>query len=497
MLRHGVALVAASAPDPDPRAVPRAGSGRPRGALVAWPCHRFQVETRPFRPWQRAPNPREDGRGAFALLPCPPVASRYLDDLRRIRPAARLFLFGSAWMGAALAIPWALLQLYLDRLGHTKAEIGDVQAAEAWGHVLIAAPGALLLARWRTPPLLVVASVGTALGLALLPWLDSLLAMKVCKVAIGACWWLHYVAIAPFLHRHSETEERSTLFGLAEAVHTGAMVLGFLVSGRVADHLARHFEDPAFGLGLVLSCSGLLALCSVPFYAAIRETRPEQERALRILPTLVRHRGLLARFVVPQAVVALGAGLVIPFLGLYFQDRFERGPTAVGDLNAAWQLLATLAFLLSPLLVRRLGFVRSMVAVELASIPFFLLLAFTASYPVAVFAFLLRGALMNSASPILKTFMMEASPPGTREAQVVLNSAAWGVAWILGPWIGGRLLDATGNEYAVLMCTTVVLYFAASVATYVLLSPLDPRVRRRELPPEGPLPGAGEPGPGA
>lgn len=405
-----------------------------------------------------------------------------MDDLRRIRPAARLFLFGSAWMGASLAVPWALLQLYLDRLGHTKAEIGDLQAAEAWGHVLIAAPGAILLARWRTPPLLVTASVGSALGLAILPWLDSFAAMQVCKVAIGACWWLHYVAIAPFLHRHSGTEERSTLFGLAEAVHTGAMVLGFLISGRVADLLTRRFEDPVLGLGVVLSCAGLFSLLSVPFYAAIRESRPPLEREVRIWPILVSQRGLLARFVVPQAIVALGAGLVIPFLGLYFQDRFGRGPTSVGDLNAGWQLLATFAFLLSPLLVRRLGFVRSMVAVELASIPFFLLLAFSTSFPLAVLAFLLRGALMNSASPILKTFMMEASPAGTREAQVVLNSAAWGVAWIAGPWIGGRLLDATDNNYAVLMCTTVVLYLAASAATYVLLSPLDPRLRRSPAP---------------
>ena len=412
-------------------------------------------------------------------VPCAPVTSRYMDDLRKIRPAARLFLFGSAWMGAALAVPWALLQLYLDRLGYAKAQIGVMQSAEAWGHVLIAAPGALLLARWRTPPLLVLASLGSAIALAVLPWLPTLGAMQACKVAIGACWWLHYVAIAPFLHRHSGAEERSTLFGLAEAVHTGAMVVGFFVCGRLAEFLAEKLDDPVRGLAIVLSASGALALVSVPFYAAIREESPPVERDVKILDTWIANRGLLLRFLVPQAVVALGAGLVIPFLGLYFQDRFQRGPTAIGDLNAAWQLLATLAFLVSPLLVRRLGFVRSMVAVELASIPFFLVLAFTTSYPVAVGAFLLRGALMNSASPILKTFMMEASPAGTREAQVVLNSAAWGVAWIVGPWVGGRILDATGNDYAILMCATVVLYAGASIATYVLLGPLDPRVRGR------------------
>lgn len=404
--------------------------------------------------------------------------NRYRKDLAAIRPAAWRFLIGSALMGAAYAVPWTLLQLYLDRLAFSKAAIGGVQSAEAWGQVLVAVPGAILLARRRTPPLLVLSCIGTAAGFVLLPWLESALAMQACKVGIGVFWWLHYVAIAPFLFRHSEREERATLFGLAEAVHTGAAVIACFACGRAADLIATHHGDETQALGIVLSASGVIPLLAAVFYATIREDEPEVSARTPLLPILLANRGLFLRFVAPQWIVACGAGLCIPFLGLYFQDRFGRPPSTVGELYAAWQALATVGFLFAPILIRRLSFVWAMIALELLSIPFFLMLAFTQNYPLAVLAFLFRGALMNSTAPILKIFMMEASPAGTREVQIALNSTAWGVAWVVGPWLGGLILDWTDDSYAILMCTTVAFYVTASLSTLVLLGPLDPRRAR-------------------
>jgi len=401
----------------------------------------------------------------------------YRQDLQRIQPAAWTFLAGSALMGGAQAVPWTLLQLYLDRLGYSKAAIGGVQAAEAWGQVLVALPAAFLLMRRRTPPLLALASVATAIGYAALPWLPSVGWMWAAKIFIGCAWWLHYVAIAPLLYRHSTTSERPALFGLSDAVHTGAMVFGCWGSGRVVDFLAQRWMSETDALATVLSWSGVLPLVAALVFLRIRESAPAVAPTLDIRATLAKHRGLFARFVVPFWIAGVGAGLCIPFLGLYFQDRFGASPDTVGELYAAWQALATLGFLLSPILVRRASFVWSIVLVQLLSIPFFLVLAFTQNYSIAVGAFLMRGALMNASGPIVKNLMMDVSPEGTREVQVALNSTAWGVAWVVGPWLGGHLLDWTGDSYAALMLSTVVLYVASSVATIWLLLPLDPRKR--------------------
>jgi predicted MFS family arabinose efflux permease len=188
---------------------------------------------------------------------------------------------------------------------------------------------------------------------------------------------------------------------------------------------------------------------------------------------LRENRGLLTRFAIPHLVIACGAGLCIPFLGLYFQDRFEVAPGAVANLYAAGQVLVTLGFLGTPWLLARTSFVRSIVILELASIPFFLMLAFTTSLPVAIGAFLARGALMNAATPVLKHFSMRAVREEVRELQNGITSLVYGLGWVIGPQIGGQLLDASGDNYRVLMCTTVGFYVAAAVATMVLLSPLE------------------------
>ena len=49
------------------------------------------------------------------------------------------------------------------------------------------------------------------------------------------------------------------------------------------------------------------------------------------------------------------------------------------------------------------------------------------------------------------------------------------MGWVIGPWIGGRVLDATDNDYRLLLSCTVVLYGLASLTTWILLKPVEER----------------------
>ena len=83
--------------------------------------------------------------------------------------------------------------------------------------------------------------------------------------------------------------------------------------------------------------------------------------------------------------------MCIPFLGLYFQDRFGLAPGDFASLQALAALVMTVGYLLTPFAIARAGYVKGIVAFELLSIPFFVLLAFTTSLPLAICAFLLRA----------------------------------------------------------------------------------------------------------
>ncbi|MBI5363687.1 MAG: MFS transporter [Planctomycetes bacterium] len=397
----------------------------------------------------------------------------------RFAPGVRAFLWGSALMGAAWAIPWSLLALFLDRRGFSKEEIGLVVSCDAWGKVLIALPAAFVLARRPTRPVLLAATCAAGVAYALLPWMPNLHALMACTLLAGLAWSVHFVAIAPFLYRHARVGERARLFGWSEAVHTGAAVAGAWGSGRLVTLLTAQLGNEREALAWALAAAGLLAFSSAWPYARIVEAPVEPgERAARPVTVFWRERARLARFALPQLCIALGAGLVIAFLGLYFQDRFGLAPSAVADLNAVGWLLMTLGYLLTPRLQARFGFVGSIVVLELASIPFFLVLAFTHSLPFAVAGFLARGVLMNAATPVLKNFSIHATPRDARALQNGVTSLASGVGWAISPRLGGWLLDHTGNDYARLICITVGLYVIAAFATWALLRRLEPDVGR-------------------
>lgn len=382
---------------------------------------------------------------------------------------------GSACMGLAGAIPWTLLTLYLDRLEFNKEQIGATEAAWSWGQALIALPAALFLGRLPTRWLLMVFAAFAGLMQILLPWAGSFAGIALCSFLGGLSWAVHNVVVAPFLYRNTGKEERATVFGLVDAVHTIMAVMGSFAAGRLVVVLTRQMGSETTALAWVLTLAGILPILGVIPYGRIREVTPLRTARPPLWLALRNHRGTIARFAVPAALLGLGSGATVPFLALYFQDRFDFSPGDVGNLFALGQAFMTMGFLISPLVLHRLGFVRSMVGFELASIPFFLCLAFTQTLPVAVGAFLLRGALMNSSGPIQRNFMMSAVPEEARTVMNGLQTFLWGMGWVIGPWIGGRVLDATDNDYGLLLSCTVVLYGLASLTTWILLKPVEER----------------------
>jgi predicted MFS family arabinose efflux permease len=391
------------------------------------------------------------------------------ETFRKLQPAARAYLYGSAFMGAAQAVTWSFLTRWLNVQGYSKTEIGTFQSLDSWGKVAVALPAAFLLARRPARGVFVLSALIAGIVYIALPHLPSLRWMYAANFIAGLAMTVHYVAIAPFLFRHTGAAERAGVFSLAEAARTLAAVVGAGLAGFVVARLAGPMGGEIPATNAVISGAGACSLIAALFYARIDDSEPSMPVGSRVLPVVRQNAALLARFAAPQFVIACGAGFCIPFLPTYFQERFDVGPDGWGYLFASGQVLMTGGFLMTPFILTRLGFVKSMVAIELSSLPFFLALAFTTSLPVAMFAFLMRGALMNATHPIIKNLMMQATPAGAREVQTGVNATLWGVGWVVGPLVAGRVLDATSDDYAVLMCTTVGLYLFAAVLTWTML----------------------------
>ena len=175
-------------------------------------------------------------------------------------------------------------------------------------------------------------------------------------------------------------------------------------------------------------------------------------------------------------LVGCGAGLTIPFLNLYFRDRFDLEAGSIGTIFSAAQAITAVGFAVGPAMARRLGMVRAVATTELLSIPFFLTLAFSHHLGLAVVAFWARGALMNMNQPISRNFAMEAVD---EDQQPVTNSVielSWSLAWMICTQVGGWLIDHHG--FVPPMLVTVTLYFSASVLYLFFFHDYERRVLR-------------------
>jgi predicted MFS family arabinose efflux permease len=170
--------------------------------------------------------------------------------------------------------------------------------------------------------------------------------------------------------------------------------------------------------------------------------------------------GLNLKLVAPAMLIGLGAGLIIPFLNLYFRDRFGLSEAAIGLLFSAMQAFMVAGNLFGPAVSRRMGLVRGVVATQLLSVPFMVTLALSSWFPIVAASFFLRSALMNMNQPLSSHFAMEVVPKRDHAITNSLLSLSWYLAWSVSADVGGALIERKGYTEPLLIAAA--LYVGAS-----------------------------------
>ena len=285
-------------------------------------------------------------------------------------------------------------------------------------------------------------------------------------------------------------EERATLFslqsGLMMLVAFASSAVGGVAPALFAGMLAVPPESATAYRVTLLMAMGLMAGSIIPLLMVRERQRGGKAGAdgaglsLRSLPM----RRDILRLLAPQLIIGLGAGLLIPYLNVFFKQRFGIADSFLGITFAVSQLLMGLATLFAPLLAERWGKVRTVVFTELASLPFLMALGFAPLLPVAVVAFWLRGMLMNMGGPLYTAFAMEQAQEKERGAVGAMLGLAWSVGQGVGPGISGLVQRSVG--FTPLFLTTGGTYLAASL----LLLAFFGRIRQRQTPEQESLPAA-------
>jgi predicted MFS family arabinose efflux permease len=206
-----------------------------------------------------------------------------------------------------------------------------------------------------------------------------------------------------------------------------------------------------------------LVLIKEPQAAAQNDRLPEKKASLFSVATKPAN----LKFAVPNLLVGSGAALLIPYLNLFFVDRFAISDAVLGALFSAAAIVTGVSSILGPRLESGLGGkIRAVVFTQAASLCFLLVMGFVPVLPLVMIAFLMRGALMNMNVPLYSAFVMEQVPESEQATVNSLKEVTWQVGWLVGPVISGIVQESYG--FTPLFTATSVLYALSIVVTWRL-----------------------------
>ncbi len=391
---------------------------------------------------------------------------------REFSPAARSFLGGAVLIELSHAVLWTLQNLYVRSVGYGEKDAGAVLSATAVGVVVSTFPSTWVYERLGPRKSLSLSCVGVAVSVSALACSESLLFMCLFAMLGGFAFTLHRVVAAPFIVSVTKASHRSHLFQAEFAAHAAAMALGPILGGELAAHLEGTWATEVIALRMTLIAGALTALLAAIPYRRVGDARPPRgQRRGGTFEILKRgNEHLWVRVTLPYLVIGMGAGMTIPFINLYFTDRFALPKDDLGLVMATSSATMVIASLATPWVVSRLGNVRATILTEVLSLPFFIFMAFTQSASLAVGAYVLRTVLMNLSHPIWRHLIMEITPSEWQASVNSMTMLGWNLGWGLANWLGGALIETTSgvlghtvDGYAVPMMLTMGLYILAIV----------------------------------
>lgn len=406
----------------------------------------------------------------------------------RFTTAARCYLLYIALLTGGLAISALYFNLLLLALGYDQQSL-RLPLLGAWSILgLMHSLPAFAAAVSSLPLWWLVSRYGPRFGLlggALLA-AASLLGMALWPAPVSMLAWaclggpaavLFQVSAAPFMMRHSGPSERTTLFSLSAGLMIGVAGLGNLVGGFLPTWLGAWLDLPAQSALVYRSTLGVAALFVLLAPIPLLRSAPEQGATAQDAPTRQFHLGSELRklwgfsraalpFIVSPLLISCGAALLMPFLNLYFRQRFGAPDAALGLIFATIGLATGAATLLAPWLARRLGAMGSVVLTQALAIPCLLLLAVAPGLWLAAGIALIRAALMNMAAPLYEAYAMEHTAAAARPVVIGLINGAFSAGYIIGPAISAQVQRDYG--FGPLFVATACLYAAAAWANYAI-----------------------------
>lgn len=378
-----------------------------------------------------------------------------------------------------LGIFMVIYNFYIRELGFNELVNGKVISMTALATALVLIPAGILSDKAGRKKLMFYGAVSTGIILFVRSMVEDQSLLILFAFGTGLASAFIQVSIIPWLAENSKPDQRVHLFSIHFAAMTAANVVGSLLGGILTDVFSIVVPELESIRYTLIIGSGLFISALIPIIR-LTEIQSKKQTKSRVKEPKrgIKHREsfkIILLFAVAQLMIGFGAGLVIPYLNLYFADRFMASNSLIGLVISLGQGATAVAMIIGPMVVRRLGEVRAVVVLQMLSLPFLLLTAYTQHFWLAALGFLFRQALMNAGNPIQMSLMMSKVDDSMKGLANSVNQMVFNLGWaIMGPVSTGIVLKYGSYwGYATVFTITAGLYLVGSTYFFVVFKTMD------------------------
>ena len=389
------------------------------------------------------------------------IVGEYGAHIREFKPNARWYLLNVVITGAVMGVFRLLFNFFVLSLGFDEAMLGNLVTTSSLVALLAALPmGYLSDMIGRKASLVLSGALLSASILAMAVWPSEPM-FYAMNVISGIAQSLAGVTMSPFLMENSDEHERTYLFSFGQGLQMTMASVGNWIGGYLPTWMgqARNVtatSSIAYGDSvLIIGIGAALAVLPLIFLKS-----PHMERSQRAIFAPFQYAAknplLLTKLILPMLLTSLGAGLIMPFMNVFFRVVHHQPDPVIGALFAWGSLAMGIGLLLAPPLAERTGKIQLVVITQGLSIPFLILLGFSPILWVGAATYYIRLALMNMSSPVYQTFVMEHVEPSSRATVASLTSMSWNFGWAFSPTVSGWLQVRYG--FGPPFIGTIILY---------------------------------------
>lgn len=369
--------------------------------------------------------------------------------------------------------------LYMKGMGFDDGTIASYTSIRFLGILATTFPLGMLIRGRPLRPFVTVGVLGVPLaGLCIVASISYKIPtlIFISQILWGASFNCVQISTLPYIlrsHQNQPDHTRTAAFSLHHATWSLAMILSGLVGKALQWIDPRIFDDR-----MLLILASLCGFFGYSFARKMPAQEPVDDEAQQKSYRQVFADAdwpLLLKVMIAPTIISIGAGMTIPFLGLFFSEIHSFSTSDYGLLSSITAVFVSASMLLVPSIKQRFGYKIAMPTTQFAAIFMLVALALTQFLAgtttgalLAALFFALRQPLMNLAGPMTSDFVMEFVGKKHHEMVSALNAGIWSGSWFISGILFKSMRDAQLPYMDVLLITAAFYTFGVLWYAYLL-----------------------------